>query len=146
MKTITRFDGEYRFLSNFCSLAPIEYEGILYETVENAFQAAKFADGELRLRLSRMSPTEAKKEGRRHPLRKDWESVKTGIMEELVRKKFRQPRMRRMLLDTGDAELVEGNTWGDTFWGVDIRTGRGRNALGKILMKIRTEINNETDK
>jgi hypothetical protein len=36
--------------------------------------------------------------------------------------------------------LVEGNRWGDQFWGVDLRTGLGENHLGKILMKVRDEL------
>ncbi len=39
------------------------------------------------------------------------------------------------LLATGDAELIEGNTWNDTEWG--ICNGIGDNKLGKILMRIR---------
>jgi len=45
--------------------------------------------------------------------------------------------LRDQLLATGDAELVEGNTWGDTYWGVDSRSGKGENMLGKILMETR---------
>ena len=71
-------------------------------------------------------------------MRPDWEQVKTGIMEEIVRAKFTQhPELAALLLATGDTVLVEGNHWGDTCWGVDTRTGRGENHLGKILMKVR---------
>ena len=38
-----------------------------------------------------------------------------------------------------DAELIEGNTWHDTFWGVDLKTGEGENHLGKILMALRKD-------
>ena len=62
-------------------------------------------------------------------------------MEEIVRCKFGQNEDLAMrLLATGDLPLVEGNTWGDVFWGVDTRNGRGENHLGKILMKVRREI------
>jgi predicted NAD-dependent protein-ADP-ribosyltransferase YbiA (DUF1768 family) len=43
-----------------------------------------------------------------------------------------------MLKATGDEELVEGNWWNDTFWGVC--NGVGENNLGKLLMKIRAEL------
>ena len=36
---------------------------------------------------------------------------------------------------TGDGQIVEGNTWGDTFWGVC--GGRGQNWLGRLLMERR---------
>lgn len=38
----------------------------------------------------------------------------------------------------GDAELIEGNTWGDRIWGVC--DGVGENRLGKILMRVRAEM------
>ena len=75
------------------------------------------------------------------PLRPDWEKVKNGIMEEIVCAKFTQHTdLAEKLLATGDRVLVEGNHWGDTFWGVDTRTGQGENHLGKILMKVREEL------
>jgi predicted NAD-dependent protein-ADP-ribosyltransferase YbiA (DUF1768 family) len=45
-----------------------------------------------------------------------------------------------MLLATGDAEIQEGNTHGDLYWGVDLHTGEGENVLGKLLMKVREEV------
>ena len=44
---------------------------------------------------------------------------------------------------TGDAELVEGNTWNDTYWGVC--NGVGHNHLGKILMQVRQELQVKKD-
>jgi len=59
-------------------------------------------------------------------------------MTDLVRQKFSNPQLAKQLLDTKDFELIEGNTWGDTFWGVC--SGKGQNNLGKILMQIRNEL------
>ena len=74
-------------------------------------------------------------------MRPDWEQVKLGIMEEIVRAKFTQhPELAGRLLSTGDLQLVEGNAWHDTFWGVDLATGKGQNRLGLILMRIRAEL------
>jgi ribA/ribD-fused uncharacterized protein len=80
--------------------------------------------------------------GRQVQARPDWEQVKVGIMEQLVRLKFTtHSSLRDQLLATGDAELLEGNTWKDTFWGVC--RGQGRNELDKILMKVRSELAKE---
>jgi N-glycosidase YbiA len=76
--------------------------------------------------------------GKRVALRSDWEVVKVGIMEQCLRSKFAGSELRSLLLSTGDAELVEGNTWNDRFWGVC--RGKGQNHLGKLLMRIRSEL------
>ena len=87
----------------------------------------------------KLSPSEAKRLGRRVSLRRDWEDVKVSIMEEVVRAKFTQnAELADKLLATGDAHLEEGNTWGDRVWGTV--NGIGANQLGIILMKIRDEI------
>lgn len=132
---ITSFSGKYEFLSNFyCS--PVTYEGITYPTVEHAFQAAKTFDVTERRRISEMkTPGMAKRAGRRVLLRKDWEAVKFDIMKTLVTQKFEDEKLKQLLLDTGDEELIEGNTWHDTCWGVC--NGVGQNNLGKILMSVR---------
>ena len=39
---------------------------------------------------------------------------------------------------TRDRVLIEGNDWGDTFWGMT--DGEGENHLGKILMRVRAEL------
>lgn len=138
MKAITRFAGEYRFLSNFypCTVSLDYHE---YPTVEHAFQAAKSFDIRDRVRIIE-APTagEAKRLGRGVTLRPDWNEVRVGVMYELLREKFAEKNFRRWLQQTAPAKLIEGNTWGDTFWGqVD---GSGENQLGKLLMKIRKEM------
>ncbi len=139
MTRIDRFTCDYDFLSNFHP-SPIEVDGILYPTVEHAFQAAKtFVPEEKQGIAAAATPGRAKRKGRKVQLRPDWEQVKVGIMEELVRLKFAtHADLRERLLATGNAELIEGNNWNDTFWGVC--RGRGRNELGLILMKLRSEL------
>lgn len=136
---IDNFQGEYRFLSNFWN-HPVTYENATYPNNEAAFQAAKCAHPAQKKMFETMyNPGEAKRAGRRVQLRPDWEDVKVDIMTEIVRAKFAPGTdLAKKLLDTGDAELVEGNTWNDRFWGVC--RGTGRNELGKILMKIRKEL------
>ena len=135
-KAITNFQDEHRFLSNFWP-SPIKWKSAVWPTVEHAYQAAKSADPIIQefVRCSR-TPGIAKRRGRQVKARDDWDKVKLGIMRELVTKKFTQNKdLAKLLKETGDAELIEGNTWGDTFWGVC--RGQGENHLGKILMEIR---------
>lgn len=145
MFTINRFRGEYDFLSNFYE-APVTWEGLTYRNSEAAFQAGKVLTNEERLPFTEAPSNKSKRMGRQVQLRPDWEQVKTQVMEEVVRAKFTQnPDLAARLLATGDALLVEGNTWGDVCWGVDTRTGRGENRLGVILMKVRDELRTQSE-
>jgi ribA/ribD-fused uncharacterized protein len=143
--TITKFSGQFSFLSNFYE-SVLEYEGIKYPTVEHAFQAAKTQDPEARQQIANMQkPSEAKAAGNRNGIIRDfdpveWELRNNGVMEELLRIKFQNPDLKNLLAQTGNAKLIEGNTWGDTYWGVDVVTGEGANKLGVILEGIRNEI------
>jgi ribA/ribD-fused uncharacterized protein len=136
---IDKFEGTYRFLSNFWP-SQVCLGVDIYPTIEHAYQAAKFTDPEIRekIRLAK-DAKEAKRLGKRKGMRSDWDEIKLGIMDGLLRQKFEDPELAKMLLSTGSEELVEGNWWGDTFWGVC--KGKGENHLGKLLMKIREELN-----
>lgn len=139
MKTISKFDGtKYAFLSNFYT-HPVKYKGITYPTSEHAFQAWKSTDVKIRRRIAKAStPAKAKSMGRSITKRPDWDQVKRRIMLAILREKFRNPMMAGKLLSTGNAELVEGNTWGDTYWGVC--GGQGENWLGHLLMIVRKDL------
>lgn len=138
---IKEFRGRYRFLSNFFPCR-IDWEGITYPSVEHAYQACKTLNQKERLRIASLStPGQAKRIGKELTIRPDWETVKISIMESLVRHKFsRHPTLKQLLLATANQEIQEGNSWNDTFWGVSLSTGEGRNELGKILMRIRKEL------
>ena len=133
---IDSFSGKYSFLSNFYH-APIQYGGRTYPTTEHLFQALKSLDDLDREMISRQAtPGNAKRVGRRVKLRADWEQVKVQVMYLCLQRKFdTHADLRKQLLDTGDAVLVEGNNWQDTFWGVC--NGEGQNMLGELLMKLR---------
>ena len=138
MKTIDSFSGQHRFLSNFWSCC-IAFDGHSYRTVEHAYQAAKTLDMEDRRRIrNEASAAGAKKRGKHVELRADWEEVRVDIMRDLLRQKFGTEPLRSRLLRTGRAKLVEGNWWGDRFWGVC--DGKGKNMLGQLLMEIREEL------
>lgn len=128
METIDAFKGQYRFLSNF-------YEEP-WPTLEHHFQAHKATTvGDAIFVMAAKTPTEAKKRGQMIKLREDWEERKIEIMHGLLVVKFKVPALRQKLLDTGDALLIEGNTWGDRFWGQV--NGEGENVLGELLMIVR---------
>lgn len=139
VQVISEFRGSYSFLSNFY-LCPVMFEGDLYPSSEHAFQAAKTVDPIIRRRVAvQAKPGLAKQLGRKVPLREDWIEVRVQVMTEILRDKFsRNQKLRSKLLATGDADLVEGNTWGDTFWGVC--RGEGENKLGQALMRVRAEL------
>ncbi len=139
-EAVKMFRGNYDFLSNMYS-APVEWDGRAYRNSEAAFQSAKSLDPAVRDEFSEMTAVEAKRQGKKVRLRGDWESVKDGVMEAVVRAKFSQnPELLARLLDTGGMALIEGNRWHDTYWGVDLTTGQGENHLGLILMKVRAEL------
>lgn len=148
---INNFEGRYRFLSNFYPIE-IEHQGIKYPSVEHFYVALKVNDeqlingkyytpGDYREMIAKV-PTagQVKRIGRLAKLRSDWDTQKLKVMNWAVRQKFKDPTLREMLLSTGNEELVEGNYWKDIYWGVC--DGIGENHLGKILMKVRSEIKN----
>lgn len=135
---ITRFDGAHRFLSNF-QPCRVVLDNVEYPSVEHAYQAAKTLDLTARAFIaSQTSPGRAKRAGRQVPMRDDWERVKLAVMLDLLRQKFAHADLRAQLIATSDDVLVEGNTWGDTFWGMC--NGVGLNHLGRLLMQVRAEV------
>lgn len=138
---INEFRGDYAFLSNFYHAA-VRYHGNLYANNEAAFQAQKTLSERERQKFCiahLTNPAEAKRMGRNIDLRYDWEQVKLQLMYEICMSKFMQhPELVDALLATGDCILIEGNLWGDRYWGmVD---GFGENHLGLILMDIREKL------
>lgn len=136
---ITEFRGQWTKLSNY-SLCSVWFDGHIYNSVEHAYQAAKTLDENERRHIRHLaSPNQAKKAGRDATIRPDWDDVKVDIMRQLLEEKFSQEPERSVLLSTGNAELVEGNWWGDQFWG-QCPVGVGQNWLGRLLMEIRENL------
>ena len=137
--TINAFKGEYAFLSNFYP-SELKFQDYRYASVEHAFQAFKMVTlfNHERVRKAH-SPGSAKTLARSLPKREDWDTVRNGVMLICLREKFfKSWDLGNMLLLTGDLKLVEGNTWGDTYWGVC--RGKGENKLGQLLMQVRQEL------
>ena len=134
---IRSFAGENRFLSNFFP-AEVVLDRISYRTIEHAYQAAKSIDPLVREQIQKApSPGKAKALGKKLDIRTNWEEIKIGIMRDLIQQKFANHELRERLIAT-QGEIIEGNTWGDTFWGVC--DGKGRNILGILLMEEREKL------
>lgn len=134
LPAIYQFHGQYRWLSNFSLVNPgITYNGVQYKTVEHAYVAAKFPKDKVpHSFLSECSPGEAKRAGRNIILPADWETRKVVVMKDFIRQKFYiDVSMRNRLVGTGRCKIIEGNSWGDEFWGV---TENGRMMLKKMLL------------
>lgn len=142
---VTTFAGPWAFLATDYALFPrrswLCVSGALYSSLEHAFQAAKTIDPDARRRIAAApSAAAARAEGHRVGLRHDWEGLKLDVMRSLVVAKFRDEWLMRRLLASHPRELVNGNDWGDRFWGVDAKTHAGFNHLGRILTALRAEL------
>lgn len=151
---ITLFRGT--FLSNFWP-AIVSYGAGTYPSVENAYVAAKIGavpppEGkapstpleQAAVELLTCKPGNAKRIGKRFPMVAGWDGFKLDVMRTLVTQKFAKEPLRSMLLITGDEELVENNSWNDTWWGVC--RGVGENNLGKLLMTLRSGLRQDVPK
>ena len=149
---IDEFRGKYFFLSNFY-IKPVYYKGDWYRSSEHAFQAQKATNEKDKQYVlntyyspnGKNSPGQAKHRGNEITCRKDWNEKRMMIMHNIIRCKFTAlDGLDDKLLATEDTLLIEGNSWGDNFWGMvrDTNTGewKGDNFLGKLLMKVRNEI------
>lgn len=146
---IEKFEGRWRFLSNFYPVE-IEHQGIIYPSVEHFYVSMKcnneqmlqgrhYTIGDFREMIARLpSPGIVKKIGQQMQVRKDWNEKKLDFMNWAVREKFKNEDLKELLISTEDMTLIEGNVWQDFFWGVC--NGKGENHLGKILMKVRDEV------
>jgi len=137
---IDNFTGKYFFLSNFYK-HPIMFEGLKYPSSEHAYQASKTLYPDVKQQCLYMSCGECKKWGRNIKMRDDWNNVKLKIMRTILNIKFSDLKLKSLLLETSSEELIEGNTWNDTYWGVC--NSKGSNHLGKLLMEIRQSFQNE---
>ena len=137
------FTGPFRWLSNFYGVpGGVEYDGLMFPTVEHAYQSAKFTDQRI-IELIRQAatPVDAKQLAREHKdqIVLNWESIRQGVMYDLLKQKFRPgTELAARLAATGNEPIEEVNSWGDTLWGT--YKGRGLNLLGKLLMQVRAEL------
>lgn len=132
------FGGEYGWLSNFHPVE-ISYDGRIWPTTEHAYQAAKaFIPRDKDTIHKAATPGIAKRLGRKIVVTPYWDLIKKVVMLDLQRLKYKDPELKAKLIATQNLFIEETNHWGDVFWGVC--EGEGQNNLGKILMQVRSEI------
>lgn len=141
---ITEYQLNILPLDNFSAFG-CELNGEYFQTSEHAFQYLKFVktNPEIAKRIKdAFSPNEARdiaQENRNLKL-KDWSDVKYKNMEKVLLAKTEQnPVVKKKLLATKDHIIAEYCADEDTEWGFD-NNNNGQNNLGKIWMKIRSEI------
>lgn len=140
MQKINRFHGKYSWLSNFTK-CKIVLNDIEYPSIEHAYQSAKSNLKSWKLFCSTTeSPSVVKKHSKTVKLIENWDNVKLVVMKECVKQKYNQCPFKELLINTGNTYIQEGNTWGDTFWGVDLANNYGTNYLGKLIMEVRTDL------
>ena len=155
MINVYGFQGEYRFLSNFWTCEILGPGDLTYRSVEHAYQAWKFEQNVIWDHIRTLTPGAAKRYAnkRKTLIRKDWDSIKLQVMENLLRQKFLSGSELSNRLAAIDGDIIEVNNWGDKFWGMVKYVGNdplgrfdGQNQLGKLLMKIRDEKRYSTDR
>ena len=141
MTDVRGFFGEHRWLSNFWPCLVV-YKEVSFPSVEHAYvyaKSPKYIEENIdKNEFCSLSANEVKNFGRRVPLIPDFDAYKLRIMTTLIDSKFstHNPMLVEKLLETKNAELVEVNNWGDTFWGQNLK-GYGHNHLGNIIVERR---------
>lgn len=136
-------DQPWGELSNF-SRHSIFLKNKIWPTVEHYYQAQKFTGSKNEELIRRtVTPMLAKQLARdisEDLIRMDWGNIKQKVMFDGLKAKFLQhPDLAELLISSEDRILVE-HTVNDRYWG-DAGDGSGENKLGKLLMKIRLELN-----
>ena len=138
-------ENPYGGLSNF-ERTKFYVGGELFKTNEHYYQAQKANDQRVREYIknaphARIAMVLGRQLERNKYLQKymveDWDSKKLDVMLKGLRCKFRIPRLRTLLLSTGDSVLHEDNPE-DFYWGIG--DGTGESWLGKLLMQVRDEL------
>jgi ribA/ribD-fused uncharacterized protein len=127
--------------------APFELDGKRWPTSEHYFMAMKTTDGEQQDRIRKArGPREAKRLAGPTgiiTLRADWDYIKFDVMVRACYAKFSQNEdLKQLLLSTGDRPIHEDCP--DKWWGGGPNYPNGKDLLGKVLMKVRQMLREES--
>ena len=143
------YNREFFCLDNFSSFG-FTYDGKYYQTVEHAYQSLKFKDVAPDVEekiIQCYSAHDAQRIAHENENKKvkNWDDIKIILMEQLLRAKLEQnPYVTKKLLQTGNYTICEDSPK-DSFWGIGSNRD-GRNELGKLWMKLRSEVQSKNDK
>jgi ribA/ribD-fused uncharacterized protein len=136
---IKEFQNEFRWLSNF-ERVDVLLGGRKFFSVEHAYMSAKSNDVSWKDFCEKtFSAGLVKKSSKGIALVSNWEEIKVEVMRECIEQKFNNTVLRNKLLGTGTQVIQEGNFWNDKFWGVCLKTGKGSNILGRLIMEKRSK-------
>ena len=139
-------ENRFHYLSPF-SAHRIEIWGEVFPTVEHAYQASRIKPGNERDAIKNApSPKDAWREGQKYkndPNLSIQNFDKDAVMEELSRAKMAQhPDIIEILKESGNRGLLKIYPT-DYYWGTG-HDGSGENKLGKLWMKLRDELRENT--
>lgn len=137
-------DVMYQGLDNFYK-KDMFYQGRVWSSAENAYQAQKSADLNTKELFIKYEPEYARLYGNLIDARFDWHRVDDMYLDEILSAKFEDSELRDLLLSTGDSELVYDTTeTHDNDLGhcrcAECISRIGQNRLGKALMKLREQL------
>lgn len=124
----------------------VEYNGVLYPTVEHAYHCQRYIDPKIieKIKTAR-SPFKAWEVSQKYKSQQvpDFNERKVEILTEINRTKLKQHEdIKKAIIDSGNVPIIKHITTGpkaDGFWD-DGEDGEGRNEIGKIWMKLREEL------
>jgi len=155
MILIRKVKDEYGWLGNM-SPHSVSHKGETYRTAEALFQSLRFdADEIIESIREQKSPMAAKMKAKKQRDRMLVEPMSEADLDNMrlvLRLKLLQhPKLRNLLLATGDEEIVEDCTRrpnrSGLFWGAAKANSQwiGENWLGRLWMEIRSDLISGTD-
>lgn len=137
---IDGFRGQHYWLAAAFP-CPIWVEDTLFTSLVHAYQALKTDDKAYRalIRQTAATASEAKRLGKKAPLRPDWDRIKIGERLKVIRSKYdMSPVLASKLKETGQQDLINTTFDNRFFWG--ICRGKGYNYDGLLTMHVRHEL------
>ncbi len=147
------FNNPCYFLSNFYRHSFIA-ENIKWKTSEHYYQWKKMkylqslgldiSNIFLKKIINANTPKESKQLGHSKvpdELIKKWDLIKDKEMFLVLIEKFKDKKVSKLLLETGDKVLKEDSKY-DSYWGIG-KDGTGLNKLGLLLMNVRNKIKHD---